>query len=55
MPLAPTQDVILEMGDFDPVETLYTPLKRVLDQCRSGKNPSKCVSSFDGVQNLTHL
>jgi hypothetical protein len=29
------------MGDFDPEETLYAPLKRVLDQCRSGKNPSK--------------
>ena len=53
MLVVPTQDVVLDMGDFDPAEALYTPLKRVLDQCRSGKNPSKCVSSFDGIQNLT--
>jgi len=44
--VVPAQDVILDMGDFNPAETLYAPLKRVLDQCRSGKNPSKCVSSF---------
>ena len=48
-----TQDVVLDVGDFDPVETLYAPLKRVLDQCRSGKNPSRCVSSFTAIRNLT--
>ena len=40
------QDVVLDMGDFDPAETLYAPLKRVLDQCRSGKNPSKYACSL---------
>jgi dynactin 1 len=36
-------DIVLEMGDFDPAESLFDPLQRVLDQCRSGKNPSKWV------------
>ena len=49
------QDVVLDMGDFDPAEALYTPLKRVLDQCRSGKNPSRYVPSYVGIQNLTWL
>jgi len=49
------QDVVLDMGDIDPAETLYTPLKRVLDQCRSGKNPSRYyVPRFVVVQKLTY-
>jgi hypothetical protein len=45
--LVDAQDVTLDMGDLDPEETLYAPLKKVLDQCRSGKNPSKYVISLD--------
>ena len=41
------QDVILDMGDFDPTETLYAPLKKVLDKCRTGKNPSRYVVSLN--------
>jgi len=48
------QDVVLDMGDIDPAETLHTPLKRVLDHCRSGKNPSRYVPCFVAVQKLTY-
>ena len=48
------QDMVLDMDDIDPAETLYTPFKRVLDQCRSGKNPSRYVPRFVAVQTLTY-
>jgi dynactin 1 len=37
----------LGYGRLRPRRTLYAPLRRVLDQCRSGKNPSRYISRLD--------
>lgn len=38
------EDVEVDMGDHDPDEEFFTPLQNLLDQCRSARVLSKCVS-----------
>lgn len=38
------EDVVLEMGGYDPEPELFEPLQKLLDQCKSAKVLSKSVS-----------
>ena len=40
------EDVVLDMGGYDPESELFEPLQKLLDQCKSAKVFSKSVLGF---------
>lgn len=50
------EDVVLDMGGYDPESELFEPLQRLLDQCKSAKVLSKSVSHLRSlfIQRVAH-
>ena len=45
------EDVEVEVGENDPAEEFFTPLQKLLDQCRGARVLSRCVCFRGDVVN----